>query len=136
VTLWSCAFQLNAFDYFLGTSSSYTVNIMFINCVFDVQSLNKTNSVSFSTADCTYETRPTLLADCPTRTPMQSPTSTISRTPAETRTPTMSRTAIRTVTRSPAGSQTPSFTSALDILSRQKRVFLRFGPFTLALVLL
>jgi hypothetical protein len=105
VTLLSCVFQSNTFDYFVGTSPDLTVNITFINCVFDVQSLNATNAVSFSTTGCTYKTQPTSLTDCRTRTPV----------------PTATR------------SQTSSFTVAWDVLTRRRRRFLQLGLFTLAM---
>jgi hypothetical protein len=65
VAMSNCVFLSNRFDYFIGAISSFTGNITFISCVFDVQSLNKTLSISLSTIDCTYESRLTSLAPCP-----------------------------------------------------------------------
>jgi hypothetical protein len=101
LTLLSCVFQGNTFDYFLGSSTSDSSAIGFINCVFDIESLNRTGTVSFSTTGCVYETQPTFLADChsrtrtaspsPTRTASLMPTRTASRTPIQTANPTASQ---------------------------------------------
>jgi hypothetical protein len=105
LTLSRGIFQSNRFDYFLGSFSSEAPAITFSDCVFDVQSLNKTNSVSFSTTNCLYETQPTSLAYCPA-TPVPYAT----------------------------GSRTSSFTVAWGILTRKRRKFLQLGLFTLAMV--
>jgi hypothetical protein len=111
VVLSNSVFQSNTFDYFLGSALSYEGSITFINCVFDFQSLNKTLSVSLSTTRCTYETEPTSLIDCQSRTPMPS----------------------RTAAKSSTASQTSSFTFAWDVLTRQRRMFLGLGLFTLVI---
>jgi hypothetical protein len=90
LTLSRCVFQSNTFDYFLGTHSSVTHVITFVNCVFDAE-LNMTHSVSFSTTNCVYETSPTLLADCSTQ-PVPSRTATISPNPSSSATPSYSPT--------------------------------------------
>jgi hypothetical protein len=112
----NCVFQLNTFDYFLG--GDYIIT--FVNCVFDVPSLNKTESVSFSATIYIYEPQPTSLADCRTRT--RSPTATRTPTEATSRTPTDTE------------SQTPLFTAAWDVLTRRRRAFRGFGPFTLTMM--
>jgi hypothetical protein len=79
VELFSCVFQSNDFDAFVG-SGSFPGYITFINCAFDIQSLNKTNSVVFSTTMCTFVPQPTSLPQCantatnPSKTPSQNPT--------------------------------------------------------------
>jgi hypothetical protein len=74
----NCVFQSDTFDYFLGGWES-TACITFVNCVFDVPSLNTTKSVSFSATNYIYEPQPTSLADCRT----QMPAATASRAPTE-----------------------------------------------------
>jgi hypothetical protein len=98
LTLLSCVFQGNTFDYFIGGWPSNPYAIGFINCVFDIESLNRTGPVSFSTTGCVYETQPTFLADCHSRTRAASRTRTASCTPIKTASPLPARTPSRTPT--------------------------------------
>jgi hypothetical protein len=70
VTLTNSVFQLNTFKYFVGGSR----RAAFSNCVFDVRTLNKTGSASFSTTKCTYNTQRTQFPECSARPPAPVPT--------------------------------------------------------------
>jgi hypothetical protein len=80
VTMTSCVFQSNHFDYFLGTDQR-TSHVSFVRCVFD-GAPNKTNSISFAQSNCTFVIAPTIPAECTTRTAPPTRTAT---TPPRTR---------------------------------------------------
>jgi hypothetical protein len=102
-----CVFQSNTYDYFLGRSIPEVGSITNINCVFDLQSLNKTLYASFSTTDCTYKAQPTSLPECRSRTPMPSRTQTKSPTKSQSPTESKSPSPTRTISRSPSPSRSP-----------------------------
>jgi hypothetical protein len=54
ITFYGCIFQLNTFDYFVGSVSDAIndTEVTFIDCVFDFEELNTTRSISISTTNC------------------------------------------------------------------------------------
>jgi hypothetical protein len=82
VTLSSCIFLSNTFDYFVAAYPGSSGTVAFTNCVSDFQSLRTTNSIIVSTLGWVINPNPTSLAECRTRTPMRSRTATIGRSPS------------------------------------------------------
>jgi hypothetical protein len=62
ITVWNDLIQQNTFDNFLGGSSTIT----FIRCIFD-KSLTWTESVSFSTTECSVASNVSRHSECPVK---------------------------------------------------------------------
>jgi hypothetical protein len=105
-------FQRNMFDFFLGGVGSSSITIDFVECVFDFWSLSTTESISFLTTKCTYNTLGTSFAECGPWAP--APTTSEPQTPIP--------------------SQSASFTFTSEVMMRTQRVVLRLGLFTFAMV--
>jgi hypothetical protein len=134
LTFSDTVFQLNSFDYFLGTdvdapNAGAYPEVAFINCVFSDETLSGTNPISFWQTRCTIAAELTSVPECLGDGPQTPPPATWEASPVlteDTRPPTSSPGQIRTET------PTAAFTAALDVAGRRHR-FIWLDLFTFAI---
>jgi hypothetical protein len=64
VVLVNCVFAGNVFDIFLAALETDPGRVTFINCIFDIDAINKTNGVEYTEVSCRFLADPTSPPEC------------------------------------------------------------------------